>query len=133
MWFFTNDFKYRHIIYRWKVFFFNEYEFKIVISKWSSPWLKSTNKVCRFCMKKCADNPETFFGNRGYHCDEEVKRGLLEPKNISGGDRRWQCNTEKSWLRHARCTRLNLHELASIELAPDQTAPSKASSLVHVR
>ena len=134
-WLFANNFKYRHIIYRWKTFLAMSMNSGSLPQKKKKGfvWLKFTDKVYRFCIENCADDPGTFIAYGGRHCDKEVKSNLLGPRIGGGAGQRWRCNAEKLQLGHARSTHCHRRESASTKLGTDLTTPSELPSLAHIR
>ena len=79
MWLFTNDFKHRHIIYRWK-WILATIKNSRSLPQNNAPF--GSDPLTKFVVsvrKKYADDPSTFITNGRYHCDQKVERKLLAP------------------------------------------------------
>ena len=89
--FFANDFKHRHFIYHWTIFFTIK-NLRLLPQNKSS---FGSDQLAKFCIGKCIDDPGTFFTNRGYYWEEEVEGNLLVPRTGGGYIKRRRCNFEK--------------------------------------
>ena len=66
------------------------------------------------------------------HFEEEVQVSVLGPWTCGKGGQRRQYNAKRPQFGHGCCTRGHSRELASMELVPNQSAPSEPPSPVRI-
>ena len=82
MWFWANDSKQRHIIYRWKWFFVMIKNLRFLPKNKASFGWALLSKFWQLVSKSVFKNLATFVANRGYRYDRGIERNLMEPRNI---------------------------------------------------
>ena len=72
-----------------------------------------------FCTEICADNPDTFVKNKGYHFDEDAEMNLLGPKNGGESGRSFQARRHHC---QRQCLFFSWAGLGQTSLAPSGPA-----------